>query len=335
MTHDEWPGAQEDFPTFDEASDVNLAEFHIHQHDEEQTASGALPPWEAGSEPFAPVADDVGLGGHDSPDVPGPYASSLDAPSPHESLLIGHPDADMRFWHEQEAPNSCAVAAQEDVLESVTGLSFDESRLAVEAEADGWYDPARGTPLAHVGDLLEEHGVPTVREDGGTVEELMTLAAQDVPVIVSVDSAELWGARAGDAALADAPVIVGGGAMHVVVVTGFDLTDPLHPCVVVNDSGVPDGAGMRVGLDRFEEAWAASGHVMVHPGESGASAGQELADMPGSGLVALVGAEPVEPVMVGTALSVDGETESGNPVAYSTTTNEYYDTKTWETVEPK
>lgn len=43
--------------------------------------------------------------------------------------------------------------------------------------------------------------------------------------------------------------------------------------------------------------------------------------------------EPDEPHL-GYAYTVDGTTESGNAVAWSTSNNEYYDQKTWETVEP-
>lgn len=273
---------------------------------------------------------------HDSgfPDQDQALVASAHEPGP----VIGDPDGDVRFWHGQEAPNSCAVAAQEDVLEAITGHPVAESQLASEAAAHGWYDPAQGTPLSHVGDLLEAHGVATARADGASLHDLMTLADRDVPVIVSVDSSELWAAGAGHAAaLTDAPVIVGGGADHVVVVTGFDLSDPGHPEIVLNDSGRPDGAGIRVDLDRFEDAWADSGHYLVYPtGEPstpGATAATDV-EVADSGLAAHVGADPVEPV-VGTSWTVPGQTESGHDVGWSTTTNEYYDTMTNEPVEPK
>ncbi|GGM69944.1 hypothetical protein ACFFX1_07510 [Dactylosporangium sucinum] len=46
-------------------------------------------------------------------------------------------------------------------------------------------------------------------------------------------------------------------------------------------------------------------------------------------------AEEDPDTMLGTALDVDGQTEDGNPVAWSTSYNEYYDTVTGGTVEPK
>lgn len=199
---------------------------------------------------------------------PGPGDDT--APAPDEPKVIGDPAGDRRHWHKQRDPYSCAVAAQEDVMEAATGRSVAEAQLAAEAVAHGWYDPTSGTPVTHLGDLLDAHGIPTVRGDSATMADLVTLAGHDVPVLVVVDSSQLWAAGAGlGAALADAPVIVGGGADHVVVVTGFDVSDPAHPAVVLNDSGRPDGAALRVDLDRFEDAWAQSDHYLVYPaGES-------------------------------------------------------------------
>ena len=259
-------------------------------------------------------------------DIPEPIGTAQDG----QPGLIGDPADDVRFWHQQEAPNSCAVAAQEGVLEQVTGVPFTESHLATEAEALGWYRPAEGTPLSHVGDLLDAHGVHTSR-GAVSLDQLVELAHRDVPVIVSVDSAELWSGVVPDASLDQAPYLVGGGANHVVVVTGFDFTDPAHPMVVLNDSGIPNGGGVRVDLGHFVDAWADSGNYAVFP--DGAAplpppAGAE------SDLVAAVSAPSWEPV-VGISWTVEGSTESGNPVEYSTSYGGHYDQKTGEEVTPK
>ena len=44
-------------------------------------------------------------------------------------------------------------------------------------------------------------------------------------------------------------------ADHAVAVTGIDLSDPSNPMVILNESGSPDGAGVRYPLDRFMDAW--------------------------------------------------------------------------------
>ena len=177
--------------------------------------------------------------------------------------VLGDPGQDAQYWHLQEAPNSCAVAAQEFVLEDLTGIPFTESQLADQASANGWYDPAYGTPTDDVGNLLEAHGIPTAREEGD-IEQLTELVAQDRPVIVAVDSSEIW-EGADETELGDLPFVPGGGADHAVVVTGMDFTDPDNPEVILNDSGHPDGAGMRVSLEDFTAAWEDSGNYMVYP----------------------------------------------------------------------
>lgn len=248
----------------------------------------------------------------------------------------GAPDPDWAqdagFWHEQQGRYSCAVAAQEDVLEQVTGLDFEESQLAGEAAAQGWYDPGAGTPMDHVGDLIEAHGLHTVRGEA-TLEQLESLVEQDVPVIVPVDSEQLWAAAGGGGAMAEAPVVVGGGANHVVVVTGFDLSDPRHPQVVLNDSGRSDGGGLHVDLDRFQQAWADAGNYVVYP-DGTASTPQTWPADGETDLAAGVGATPYEP-MVGTSWTVEGTTEDGHPVEYSTSYSGYYDEVTGEKVVEK
>ncbi|MGE0170975.1 hypothetical protein [Nocardioides sp.] len=43
----------------------------------------------------------------------------------------------------------------------------------------------------------------------------------------------------------------------------------------------------------------------------------------------------LQDVHFGTSWTVEGTSEAGNPVEWSTTTNAYHDEKTWEEVEPK
>ena len=45
--------------------------------------------------------------------------------------------------------------------------------------------------------------------------------------------------------------------------TGFDVSDPDHPMVIVNDPGSPDGQGAAYPLDRFMDAWENSNFHMT------------------------------------------------------------------------
>ena len=50
------------------------------------------------------------------------------------------------------------------------------------------------------------------------------------------------------------------GADHAIEVIGFD---PETNCVIVNDSGNPEGRGTEIPLETFLNAWADSGNAMV------------------------------------------------------------------------
>ena len=45
--------------------------------------------------------------------------------------------------------------------------------------------------------------------------------------------------------------------------TGFDVSDPDNPMVIVNDPGHPDGQGHAYPLDRFMDAWENSNFIMT------------------------------------------------------------------------
>ena len=192
---------------------------------------------------------------------PGPPSWSATDASPS---LVGDPGSDMAVWHQQERADSCAVAAQEFVLDAVTGRDFSESELVAQAEAHGWYTPGGGTPLEATGNLIEANGVPVERFAEGTMDDLERCLAEGERVVVGVDSSEVWEPGSGIVSddLFDYPM-PGQGADHAIEVIGVDRGHPSGPVVIVNDPGHPDGAGMMVPLDEFEGAWADSGHFMV------------------------------------------------------------------------
>ena len=175
-------------------------------------------------------------------------------------------EAEMEHWHLQNHDDTCAVVGQEFVLESVTGLDYSEENLREEALSRGWYAPGCGTPLAHVGNLLEIHGVEVDRRFGCSIDEMAERLAEGQKVLVSIDADEIWSAGQGflqDDFLGDLPQMPGQDANHVVQVIDVDRSDPDHPVVILNDSGNPQGCGLRVALKEFEDAWADSSNFMV------------------------------------------------------------------------
>jgi hypothetical protein len=189
--------------------------------------------------------------------------------------VIGEPGRDIAFWHVQQTQTSCAVAAQEFTLESLTGQSFDEGALCQEALAHGWYTPGGGTPAYAVGNLLAAHGVPVIHEQGLTLEHLSAKLAAHQKVIVGVDPAEIW--RPGQVDYEDVLAHTWGiperGATHAVEVIGI-IRDPQNPQVILNDPGHPDGRGVMIPAERFLHAWEDSGYMAVSTmgGKEGGSA---------------------------------------------------------------
>jgi hypothetical protein len=200
-------------------------------------------------------------------------------PAHSDGIVVGDPGHDLHCWHHQNRPDDCAVVAQQSVLESLTGKHFSEDGLCREALADGCYHPGGGTPGDHVGHVLEEHGIPIEHHYGGTVLDLSEKLSHGEKVIVAVNSHEIWMPDKGSIlsqTLGEYTGIPGQRPDHAVVVTGivYPKSDPLHPQVVLNDSGTSSGRGMMVPLEQFEKAWAASDHYMVATavhGKSGVS----------------------------------------------------------------
>lgn len=225
------------------------------------------PPEHADPEPLE-ARRDLDAGVPAEVDAPDAGALTVDFPNfdpvTAGSDVIGDPAREMTHWHQQEAPNSCAVAAQEFILDGFAGFDRTETQLSTEAQAAGWYTPEGGTPMAHVGKLLEVHGMQVERHHDATLDSLGEELASGGKVIVGVDSSELLnpGAHEPVEEIADALGMSGQGANHAVEVIGIDPSTPDGPMVVLNDPGYPDGRGVMVPAGAFDQAWADSGRAM-------------------------------------------------------------------------
>ncbi len=178
--------------------------------------------------------------------------------------VIGDPASDEQAWHLQEEPDSCAVAAQEFVIAQLTGQDPGEAALRDEAAEHGWYLPGDGTPPQDVGNLLEAHGLDVERDSGASVDDLGDALAGGEKVIVGVDADEIWepGLDPADDSSASDQGHPGQDANHAVELIGLADTE-LGPVAVLDDSGVPDGAGEVVPLGEFVDAWDDSGDFEV------------------------------------------------------------------------
>lgn len=195
----------------------------------------------------------------DNPPVYDPsqgMGNTFDPESAAPDAVVGDPEESMELWHLQETDSSCAVAAQEFVLEELLDREFTESELRDFAAEKGWYSES-GTPMADVGNILEAFGLKVEKQTGGTVDDIADCLEKGGKVIVGVDADEIWYNTDND--------IFGPGddANHAVEVIGIDNSNPDAPMVILNDSGNPGGCGFLVPRDQFEDAWEDSGYFMV------------------------------------------------------------------------
>lgn len=184
-----------------------------------------------------------------------------------ETIVLGNPAEEMSHWHLQQAPDSCGISAQQSAIESLNHQHLSETTLRHEAEVHGWYAPHIGTTAEDFGKLIEQHtGVSVQHHYGGTIAEIENHLAHGEKVFVGVSSAVEWlpdqHSALGQAApnLFDPSHYTGKPADHIVQVVGIEvnLSDPHQSNVIVNDSGTPDGRGVEIPIDQFQQAMDAS-----------------------------------------------------------------------------
>ena len=178
-------------------------------------------------------------------------------PAKYESMegVYGYPDRAVDLWEEQEG-NRCALYAQKFIIEEITGLDLDIEKMVAVAEAYGWFSEERGTPLAYMNEMLNYCGIENETLNCSGYDEFKSYIQNGDRIIVAIDSDEYWYGEYDNLYEGEAPD-------HAVEVIGIDESDPEHPMVILNDSGLPNGQGVRVPADTFMEAWEDSDYYMV------------------------------------------------------------------------
>jgi len=177
----------------------------------------------------------------------------------HAPTVVGLPGIDGKSPEIQQThADTCAIRSQELILRDF-GVHTSEDTLQKEAAQHGWYTPGGGTPMDHIGDLLENHGVPVNRYHDANIFTLTSELAQGHKVIIGVNSGELWA----PGVLHDLGHSLGlNGADHALIVSGIDTSDQNHVKVVLTDPGSGDIA-KEYPLDQFIHAWKDSHCFMV------------------------------------------------------------------------
>lgn len=183
----------------------------------------------------------------------------------YDEYFIGDPASQMSNWIMQTEMDNCAVAAQVSIINQFLpeGLCLHEATYT--SVAEGWHLPGHGTYPEQVGSLMDHYDIPNHTVYNATIEQLAMELQQGHGVIVGVRSSELWNQGVLDKIKRFFEKAFGldtaefNPADHAVVVTGIDVSDPANPQVIINDSGIPNGAAVRYPLDQFVDAWENSG----------------------------------------------------------------------------
>tara|TARA_R110002167_G_scaffold259254_1_gene465778 strand:+ start:768 stop:1646 length:879 start_codon:yes stop_codon:yes gene_type:complete len=173
---------------------------------------------------------------------------------------------DASHWKQQTTGYTCAVVSQQMILEQF-GVVISEAGLVYEATSGGFLFES-GTSIDDIGRLLEGHGVTT--HQGIGINSLLNDLAAGHKAILAVDSGEIWG---DDAPFEDS--FIGKSPDHAIVINGLDMSDPSNPQAVINDPGHPNGACLRIPLDKFMDAWDDSNQFYVATDEAPPALGED------------------------------------------------------------
>lgn len=179
--------------------------------------------------------------------------------------VAGEPLQSMDHWELQSKPDTCAVVAQMMVIEELTGRDLTQEDVVRVAENAGVYAEGMGTPQELLGGVIEAYGLEAETINHASISDIESHLNSGEKMVVAVRADDYWNPEAGsmDEQLYKTLGLPDPGANHCVEVIGIDRSDPQHPQVIVNDSGHPDGRGMAIPMDQFEDAWANSGNFLV------------------------------------------------------------------------
>ena len=176
--------------------------------------------------------------------------------------MIGNPDVQADFYEQQIFEDNCAVVAESSIIHQFhPEINLDQNEMRYISEMNGWYHEGGGTSMPDIGNMMEKFGVECHTNVHATAADLAWELQQGHGIVVGVNSSELW--NSGPLADLQHAICKACGfdnpedmpADHAVTVTGIDMSDPDHPEVIINDSGVQNGAAVHYPLDKFVDAW--------------------------------------------------------------------------------
>ena len=175
--------------------------------------------------------------------------------NPETSNDIFHAADAMEHWACQGNTERCAQCSQLFVIEEFLGIELDPDGFCAFSEANGWFSGAGGTYLEDMNKMLDYFGINNELSAGNSFDDLLRCLENGGRAIVAVDSGEYWN---GEGFWDD--LFHPNQADHAIEVIGYN---PETDCVIVNDSGNPNGCGSEIPRETFIDAWNDSNNLMV------------------------------------------------------------------------
>lgn len=160
---------------------------------------------------------------------------------------------------QQQYDDTCAIKSQELILHSA-GIHMTEDDLIQEAISNGWYTPGEGTSMEDVGKLLELHGLDISQLHNASMFHLVNELEKGHPVIVGVDSGELWNPGVNEKF---EDIFSGQMPDHALIVSGLEFNDDFSSGTInIIDPGCGDYC-KEYDLDVFQDSWKDSENFMI------------------------------------------------------------------------
>lgn len=178
----------------------------------------------------------------------------------NSNTLFGLPTKDFMSPKVQQLfDDTCAIKSQEIIL-NAAGIPVSEEELREEAINHGWYSPGCGTPFEAVGELMQIHGMHVQSYIKASLYNLTAELSKGHPVIVGVDSGELWHPGADEIS---EDIEAGKIPDHALIVSGIEFNDDFSDGVVnVIDPGTGEYCHAYE-LEQFLDAWNDSDNFMI------------------------------------------------------------------------
>lgn len=175
------------------------------------------------------------------------------------NVFIGEADSKAKYFNPQGDEPSCAIRAEESVIEETLNVDVNGSLLDEVATNQGWYNTETGIEFQNLGNLLEKFGIEIERGTDYRFDQLIEALNSNEKVIVGLNASEIRTPQYDSVGNSINQEFVG----HAVKVTGIGESESGDIYVIVSDSAFENGQANAILLKDFMNAWDDTNNLTV------------------------------------------------------------------------